>query len=157
MTEYKELLHTLLEQETNLEFSQFTNEDALQLGLLILSKAKALNSKPVVIDISRNGQQLFHFAMNGTSIDNAEWIQRKIRTVQRFGHSSFYIGQYIGSQGKTVEQKYFVSEKEYAVHGGAFPLIIKNVGIVGTIAVSGLAQQDDHQIIVDSIQEYLKA
>jgi uncharacterized protein (UPF0303 family) len=34
-----------------------------------------------------------------------------------------------------------VSEKDYATHGGAFPLIIKDVGVVGTVTVSGLAQQ----------------
>lgn len=81
-------------------------------------------------------------------------------TVNRFGRSSFYVGRYIASQGKTVEEKYFVSiifsacftracidavlqvsEKDYATHGGAFPLKIKNVGVVGTITVSGLAQE----------------
>lgn len=30
-------------------------------------------------------------------------------TVNRFGRSSFYVGRYIASQGKTVEEKYFVS------------------------------------------------
>ncbi|ORX93751.1 hypothetical protein K493DRAFT_315854 [Basidiobolus meristosporus CBS 931.73] len=152
-----QLLNTLLTQEAELQFEKFTNEDALQLGLLILSKARALNGKPVTIDISRNNQRLFHFAMDGTCPDNGEWIQRKTRTVLRFGHSSYYVGQYIGSQGKSIEEKYMVSEKEYAAHGGAFPLTIKNVGIVGAIAVSGLAQQDDHQLVVDSIQEYLGA
>jgi hypothetical protein len=34
-------------------------------------------------------------------------------TVNRFGHSSFYIGRYIASQGKTVEEKYFVSHHAF--------------------------------------------
>jgi uncharacterized protein (UPF0303 family) len=34
-----------------------------------------------------------------------------------------------------------VDEKDYATHGGSFPLTIKNVGVVGTITVSGLAQE----------------
>lgn len=68
-------------------------------------------------------------------------MYKKSNTVNRFGRSSYYVGRYIASQGKTVEEKYFVSEKEYATHGGAFPLKIKNVGVVGTITVSGLAQE----------------
>ncbi|ORX91059.1 hypothetical protein K493DRAFT_228995 [Basidiobolus meristosporus CBS 931.73] len=156
MTDHKDILGTLLEQESRLQFTQFTNEDALQLGLLIHTKAKSLGDLPVAIDISRNGHCLFHFAMGGTSPDNAEWIQRKSRTVLRFEHSSFYMGQLVASQSKTLEQKFMVSEKVYAPHGGAFPLIIKNVGVVGAIVVSGLPPQEDHKLVVDSIQEYLK-
>lgn len=51
------------------------------------------------------------------------------------------MGRYCASQNKTLEEKYYVSEQEYAAHGGAFPLIIKDVGVVGTITVSGLAQE----------------
>lgn len=61
--------------------------------------------------------------------------------VMRFRHSSYYLGQSLASQGKTLQEKYLVSEQDYVVHGGAFPLIIKGVGIIGTVTVSGLAQQ----------------
>jgi uncharacterized protein (UPF0303 family) len=47
----------------------------------------------------------------------------------------------IASQGKTIQEMFLVSEDNYAAHGGAFPLIIKGVGIIGTVTVSGLAQQ----------------
>ena len=62
-------------------------------------------------------------------------------SVMRFRHASYYLGQYIASQGKTLQEKYLVSEQDYVVHGGAFPLIIKDVGVIGTVTVSGLAQQ----------------
>lgn len=63
------------------------------------------------------------------------------KTVMRFRHSSFYMGRYCASQNKTLEEKYLVDEKEYAAHGGSFPLIIENVGVIGCITVSGLAQE----------------
>lgn len=89
------------------------------------------------------------------------------------------MGRYCASQNKTLEEKYLVSENEYAAHGGSFPLIIENVGVVGCITVSGLAQevketetfalvsrlvftlpilfqQDDHNLVVNSIKEYLQ-
>lgn len=62
-------------------------------------------------------------------------------SVMRFRHSSYYLGQYCASQGKTLQEKYLISEQDYVFHGGAFPLIIKGVGVIGTVTVSGLAQQ----------------
>ncbi len=47
-------------------------------------------------------------------------------------------------------------ESEYACCGGGFPLNIKKAGVVGTICVSGLPHLEDHQLIVDSLREYLK-
>ncbi|KAI8140751.1 hypothetical protein BJV82DRAFT_622456 [Fennellomyces sp. T-0311] len=149
-----DLLQELLQQEQSCVFDKFSNDDALKLGLLILENAKPYN-RPIVIDINLAGHQLFHFAMQGTTPDNDEWVARKNKTVRRFGHSSYYMGRYIASQNKTLEEKYYVSEQEYAVHGGSFPLKINNVGNVGTITVSGLAQQDDHALVVNSITQFL--
>lgn len=109
----------------------------------------------MAIDITRNGQQLFHVAMMGTATDNGEWIKRKNRVVNRFGHSSYYIGTYLRNAGQTMEEKYLLSSSEYAAHGGAFPLIIKNVGVVGTITVSGLPQKEDHELVVSTLRQFL--
>ncbi|KAI9322092.1 hypothetical protein BX666DRAFT_2016925 [Dichotomocladium elegans] len=152
--EAKALLSTLLEQENRLQFTSFSSEDALQLGLSIIDHAKPFN-KPIVVDITVAGHQVFRYAMQGTCPDNGEWVARKNKTVMRFGHSSFYMGCYCASQGKTLEEKYHVQEKEYAIHGGAFPLIIKDVGVIGTITVSGLAQDADHALVVSTVEQYL--
>ncbi|KAI9025322.1 hypothetical protein CLU79DRAFT_745051 [Phycomyces nitens] len=154
--ESKALLVSLLEEEVNCQFTKFTSEDALTLGLSIIRIAKETSSRPITIDITLAGNQLFRYAMDGTSPDNAQWIQRKSNTVLRFRHSSFYMGQYCASQGVSFGQKYYVSESEYACHGGSFPLIIKGVGVVGTITVSGLAQQDDHNLVVKAITEHIR-
>lgn len=46
----------------------------------------------------------------------------------------------------------------YAIHGGGWPIRVKGVeGIVGVIVVSGLAQSEDHGIIVKVIREYLES
>lgn len=158
MTEqnYEALLRELRQQEEELQFSSFTNETALKLGLALYDAAKS-KGKSVAIDIARNGQQLFHLSMEGTANDNNEWILRKNRVVTRFGHSSFYVGTYLRSQGKRIEEKYLISESEYAAHGGAFPLIIKHVGIVGTITVSGLPQAEDHELVTSTIRGFLSA
>ena len=77
-------------------------------------------------------------------------------TVNRFGHSSWYLGQKLKAQKQTLDQRYFVSELDYAVHGGCFPLIVRGTGIIGTVTVSGLAQEDDHAIVVEVLGQYHK-
>jgi uncharacterized protein (UPF0303 family) len=150
------LLQELLRQEEELQFTSFTNETALELGLALLSEART-RSQPVTIDISRHGQQLFHFAMTGTSADNDHWIRRKNNVVARFGHSSYYMGRQLQSMGQSMEEKYLLSSQEYAAHGGAFPLIARGVGVNGAITISGLPQAEDHEVVVTTLRRFLGA
>jgi uncharacterized protein (UPF0303 family) len=154
MNEYEDVLKELRQHEEEIQFASFSNDMALVIGLALLEAARK-RSRPVAIDISRNGQQLFHFSMVGTALDNDEWIRRKNRVVNRFGHSSYYMGMYLKNIGQTIEEKYLVSSSEYAAHGGAFPLMIRDVGVVGTITVSGLPQQEDHELVVTTLKHFL--
>jgi uncharacterized protein (UPF0303 family) len=43
----------------------------------------------------------------------------------------------------------------FAAHGGAFPVRIKDVGVVGTVTVSGLPQADDHAFVTEMIGAFL--
>ena len=148
------LLQALLRQEELLQFAEFTNDTAFELGIQMVEAARK-EEKSLTVDIRRNGQQLFHCALAGTAADNDAWIRRKIRVVNRFGHSSFYVGRSFVSRGTTIRESALLDETHYAPHGGAFPIIIRQVGIVGTITVSGLPQQEDHEFVVRMIAAYL--
>ena len=154
MNKHEEILKEVQQQEEELQFTSFTNETAFEVGMALLQEARK-RGKSVAIDITRNGQQLFHVAMTGTALDNGEWIKRKNRVVNRFGHSSYYVGTSLRYMGQTMEEKYLLSSSDYAAHGGAFPLTIKNVGIVGTITVSGLPQKEDHELVVSTLRQFL--
>src|SRR5260370_33447196 len=104
MNEYEELLKTLWQQEEEVKFESFTNDIALAVGMALLQEARK-RDKPGAIDLTRNGQQLFDFAMAGTSIDNGEWIKPKNYVVNRFGHSSCYIGISLQNSGHTVQRQ----------------------------------------------------
>jgi len=120
-------------------------------GKLVVSLWNTLGA----IDIMRGEHQLFHVSLVGTSVDNDEWVKRKARLVYRFGHSSFYMEQFLKSKGKNIEEAYLISEKDYAPHGGCFPVIVKGTGVIGTITVSGLVQEQDHNLVVQAIRDYL--
>lgn len=115
--------------------------------------------KAVVIDISlASGQVLFHSVTNdGTSLDNDQWIARKKKTVLRFGKSSFYIGQKLRIKKLPMEDALFVSPIDYASHGGSVPIRVKGVdGVIGTLTISGLAQEEDHLLAIEVLTKVSK-
>ena len=149
-----EILKQLLQEEQELQFDRFNEDTAWKLGTQLVEQARSKNLS-ISIDITRGNHQLFHASLPGTSPDNDEWVKRKVRLVYRFGHSSFYMGQLLNSKGKRIEEAYLLPESEYAPHGGCFPIIIKETGIVGTITVSGLPQEEDHKLVVEAIRAFL--
>lgn len=150
----KKLIERIAEQETRIQFESFSTAMAHEIGLRLLQIARE-KALPLAIDITRSGQCLFHCAMEGASPDNAAWIKRKIRVVERFGHSSLYMGAVCRLAGKTSEEKFLLPESEYAAHGGAFPMILKGTGVIGSVAVSGLPQVEDHELVVSVLEEFL--
>ncbi|GLO60664.1 UPF0303 protein [Vibrio sp. MACH09] len=148
-------LNQLLDEEHQLQFSQFNNETAWQLGSIIKNNAEQLDAK-IAIDITVNGQQLFGYAMQGSTIDNLAWIKRKQNVVHRYQHSSWYMGLYYKNKGKSIEEASFVDSKHYAPFGGSFPLSVRSVGVIGSITVSGLPQYQDHLLLTQSIRQLLE-
>ncbi|KAA8597682.1 heme-degrading domain-containing protein [Vibrio cyclitrophicus] len=148
-----EHLTQLLEQETELQFDQFNNEIAWNLGYAIKLKAEELSAS-VVIEIYAFEQVLFSYAMPETSKDNQCWAKRKRQSVLRYGHSSYYLGQYNSFKQREFERLAHIDAKEYCDHGGAFPIRIIGSGLVGAITVSGLPQEEDHNLVVNTLRDY---
>lgn len=154
MENYAELLDTITQQENELQFTAFSSDTALALGLKLIELAKAGN-KIITVNITINGKVLFHHAMHGASADQAEWIRRKNNVVARFGRASFYVGTDHKHRGVVFEDIKHLDPKDYAPYGGAFPITLKGTGIIGTVAVSGLRQAEDHALVVQALRAVL--
>ncbi len=141
-------------QEQRLQFECFDTGTAWTLGTRLKQAAEARGAA-VAIDIQLHGRPLFYFAMPGTTPDNAEWVRRKRNVVQRFHQSSYAIGLKCAAQRTTIYEKFAVEPRDYAAHGGCFPLKLRGTGCVGTITVSGLPQREDHELIVAVLAELL--
>jgi uncharacterized protein (UPF0303 family) len=141
-------------QEAELQFTSFTNDDAWALGSALVSAARQ-DGAPVAIEISRNGHRLFSAALTGATPDNASWIERKTRVVHRFGHSSMHVRQFFVERGTTFEEALGLDPQLYAAHGGAFPVIVRDVGPIGAVVVSGLPQVDDHRMVVAALRRHV--
>ncbi|MFT4837012.1 MAG: hypothetical protein ACJAYB_003448 [Psychromonas sp.] len=148
-------LPDLLGQESELQFTFFNNQTAWQLGCQ-LKKIAEDNHALVAIEVYAFNQILFSYAMSGTQLDNQIWIKRKRQTVLRFGHSSYYIGQYNKAKNREFEQQAHINADDYCAHGGAFPIRIKKCGLVGVVTVSGLPQREDHQMVIDALTNLIK-
>jgi uncharacterized protein (UPF0303 family) len=146
----------LEDQEQRLQFTRFDNHDAWVLGSRLVELATT-RELAVTIDIRRHGQLLFHAALPGTTPENDSWIERKIRVVDRFAASSLLVRLRLAESGRTLDQDLGVDPALYAAHGGCFPLRIRDVGVVGTVAVSGLPQVQDHALVVEAIESVLPA
>ncbi|MFD3483370.1 MULTISPECIES: heme-degrading domain-containing protein [unclassified Streptomyces] len=137
-------------QEARLVLPHFTYDDAWALGSLLAELSREREA-PVAIDIRRGGQQLFHCALPGSSADNDAWIDRKRRVVERYGASSFLVGTRFRAKGSTFEDSSRLDPDRYAAHGGSFPIAVKGAGVVGTVTVSGLPQEEDHALVVEAL------
>jgi uncharacterized protein (UPF0303 family) len=148
-------LAELLDQEARLVLPAFDNETGIALGMALLDAGRA-RGLPITVDVTRAGQQIFHAALPGTSADNDQWVIRKTAVVYRFGHSSFYMGRSTAARGVPFHERFLVDPLAYAPHGGSFPIIVAGTGLVGTVTVSGLPQQDDHALVVEILTAFLK-
>lgn len=154
MENYAELLDTLTQQEQELQFTAFSSDTALTLGLKLIELAKA-GDKRITINIAVNGKVLFHHAMQGASADQADWIRRKNNVVARFGRCSFYVGIDHKHRGVVFEDIKYLDPRDHAANGGAFPITLKGTGIIGTATVSGLRQAEDHALVVEALRAVL--
>lgn len=129
-------------------FSSFTNEDAFQVGNIIVNIVKKQQLKPVRIRIVLADDIVFQYLMEGKK--GVMWLDRKQKTVETFQCASLEVF----TKAKTDPEKFAAYQTaEYAICGGGYPIIVDNQ-IIGCVIVSGLAHEDDHQLIVDALTQY---
>jgi uncharacterized protein (UPF0303 family) len=148
------LIARLEHDEQRLVFNRFDNADAWHLGCLLVDLATG-RDLPVAVDIRRGTQQLFHAALPGSTADNDAWISRKVRVVERFGASSYLVGRRLAAKGQQLDAAWGVDPALYASHGGAFPVRVHEVGVVGVVTVSGLPQAEDHALVTEAVDAFL--
>jgi uncharacterized protein (UPF0303 family) len=140
-------------QEKRLQFKSFDSKVAWILGSKLKEAAEKRHAA-VAIDIQLNGHPLFFFAMPGTTPNNIDWIRRKRNVVLRFHRSSYAIGLTYERDQTTLQAKTGADLRDFATHGGGFPIFLEGTGCIGSITVSGLPQREDHMLIVSVLQDY---
>ncbi|MEL7648640.1 MAG: heme-degrading domain-containing protein [Sedimentibacter sp.] len=149
-----DLMKELLLEEENLQFDFFSNNDALNLGLTIIKLANEANQE-IAVYIEVNRQPIFAYFLKGTYLEIAYWIKRKKNVVDRYAHSSMFVGEKFRNRGCDFNENSLLDPSEFQAAGGAFPILLKGVGMIGTVTVSGLSEEEDHKLCIDGIRSFL--
>ncbi|MDY0975882.1 heme-degrading domain-containing protein [Massilia sp. CFBP9012] len=147
-------LDALLQEERQLQFDRFDQDTAAALGAALVARARSA-SRPVTLEIKQGDTVLFAHAMPGASPDHADWIRRKNNLVRRTGHSSYYTHNEVRQAGGDHDKLPGLDMRDYAAHGGAYPIVVRGRGAVGTVTASGLPGADDHALVVAALKDHL--
>lgn len=130
--------------------ASFDERDAWTLGEALYRRGIA-EGVPIVVDVRRDQQQLFHAACPGSTADNDTWVARKSAVARRFGVPSLLVGYRYRIGGRDFNEATALSFQEYAAHGGAVPVLVRGTGAVAIATVSGLKSEDDHAWVIDAL------
>lgn len=151
---YEALMDTIDQQEAMLRLDHFSNQDGLDLGLFLVNEAKAQGITVSVAVRKATGAILFHHVMEGTCMNNQNWMRRKFNTVTLWERSSLRAWAHERSCGETIETHGF-SQTDYIQFGGGFPLRLKSGEFVGVLTISNLPHFNDHKFAVEGLAKYL--
>ena len=149
-------LDEVVEQELTLVLTSASPTDLYALGCRAADAAIA-EGLGVVIQIRLGERLVFQAGAPGSGPINDVWASRKARTVRLFEQSSMRVQLTHRRDGADFEAKHRLPMDQYSIHGGCFPLTVAGTGVVGSMAVSGLPQVEDHRFIVRILGEHIAA
>lgn len=147
-------LKIIAEQEQKLVFEHFDEDTAAEIGAYVREAGKAIG-KGLVAGVFTWDRTLFWGATQGSTSTNWSWATRKVGLVKVMFKSSYRIVLERGDKPRLLEPQWGMDTTEYAIAGGAFPIRVNGVGIIGAVAVSGLHERDDHEFARSAIARSL--
>ncbi|WP_322092859.1 heme-binding protein [Paraburkholderia bannensis] len=135
------------------ELVSFNASVARVLGETAVNVA-ARRGRPIAVSVVSVSGPLFYCALEGVPHDASEQIRRKQNTVLRFGSSSLEVGQTFDSAGLTLESQ-GLSPLEYSLVGGAIPLRLADVELVGVLSIVGADAIHDHALALEALRWHL--
>lgn len=158
--EIQKIIDTVKQQELDLRFDHFSNDDAYKLGMHFVQKIKD-DGIEMAVQIKRvNGNTLFSYFSEGTNLMNENWMKRKFKTVIMNEKSSYLMWAFneMGGRGQDPIRDAALQgmdSKEYALCGGGFPIKLKTGEMVAVMLASNLPHEKDHRFIVEGLESYI--
>ena len=86
---------------------------------------------------------------------NPKWGYLEAETVFQCHKSSMLAGLHLEGEGRSQYPNAILQPDEYVLHGGAYPIRVKGVGLVAAVGISGLPSIEDHELSKTAIAERL--
>ncbi len=147
-------IETIKRQEATLVFERFDEAVAFEIGSVIRERALK-QDMPIIVEIRTFDRPLFYAAMPGSNASNPDWARRKINVVKRYLRSTYRLVLEQQRPDRTFKVGEGLDVSEYVLAGGGFPVTVKGAGVIGVIAVSGLPEREDHNVVVDALCVHL--
>ncbi|MDC9813105.1 heme-degrading domain-containing protein [Rhizobium binxianense] len=152
MTTATPTLSDLAQERKALQLDHFDYEFVWNLGARIRTKAVA-GDLSVAIEVRHGTDVIFSTLVGGATIDNFDWARRKSAVAHRFHKSSLEIRVDAQENKYDFNDRFRLPAADYVASGGAFPLILRGGLLIGTAAVSGLPDVEDHKLVVEALKE----
>ena len=146
-------IQILRQQEKLIRFNSFGSVDAMAIGV-ILARLCAEYPEQLAVVITRESDQtvIYQYVMDEKKQRNLNFASAKRNAVLATGHSSL-LALAEACEGN-IPEALLKEDADIIPVGGAFPVFV-NGDHAATIAVSGLHEGKDHEIIVRALEEYL--
>ncbi|MDR2231368.1 hypothetical protein BAS09_09760 [Elizabethkingia ursingii] len=134
-----------------IELDSFSNRIAFDMGVKIIDLAKSRNQH-IAVEVCRLNQTVFLYVDDTLPVDKHNWLRRKANISRQFEESSLSVKNDLKDGNMTLEKTFGLGEKDFLAKGGAIPVFIKNGGMIAVITVSGLHDEEDHNIIIEALK-----
>ncbi len=71
---------------------------------------------------------------------------------KQFEESSLSVKNDLKEGGMSIEKTFGLEDKDFLAKGGSIPIFVKNAGMIATITVSGLHDEQDHKLIIEALE-----
>jgi len=130
-------------EHKQIDFSEFLHINALNMGINALMIVKERKLRRIGVRIRLDDKLVFQYLMDGKNEDN--YLKGKENVVMKTGKSSMYVFEHQDNYQE------LLNDSNYCVSGGALPIMI-NGEIRGSISISGMTQELDHDLAQEVLE-----
>ncbi|MHC6199851.1 hypothetical protein ATE49_03545 [Elizabethkingia miricola] len=134
-----------------IELDRFSNRMAFDMGVKIIDLAKSRNQH-IAVEVCRLNQTVFLYVDDTLPVDKHNWLRRKANITRQFEESSLSVKNDLKEGNMSLEKTFGLDERDFLAKGGAIPIFVKNGGMIAVITVSGLHDEEDHNIIIEALK-----
>ena len=142
-----------VEAQPTIDLPEFTNDDAVDLGLVAVEVIRERNVS-LAVRILLRGDVVFQAKLKSTGAGNDPWLAGKAAVVEQFGEPSLLVKLRHQEAGTPFEQRDDVDHDVLKAHGGSQPIRVGGE-IVGSITTSGEPDVVDHATTAEAVRRYL--